>query len=596
MDVSIIIVNFNTKDLLRDCLNSIFHQAGDVDYRVIVVDNASIDGSPEMVKNEFPHVALIENSTNRGYAAACNQGMKVADGRYILLLNSDVLICDSAVEKTVRYADSHSQVGIVGCQVWESEDKIMMTCFRFPGITNLLLSTSGLSRLFKHNRLLGREKMQWWQRDSECQVDVVPGVFMLVRREAVEQVGLMDENYFFYSEEVDWCYRFSKAGWKTMFWPGARIIHIGGGAQSSKKTPEKSYVLLVKGKLIFFKKNRGFTSYLLARAIYLVQFVLKYCLWTAISITSLKRGANSEFRMQKRKALCALKFTAFGIEPGKSRAKFISFLLKKTINFVKFTIALAYSVYLSFVHRQGRRVIICYHGINKADVTGFMKQMAYIARKCHVVKPSMIKDAQMDGGKVLLAITFDDAFVSVRENALPVLKKYGLSAGVFVTTGCLGKPPNWPMADDCPDRDDIVMSEQQVKELDGDGFEILSHTISHSALTRVDDDRLQEELVDSQRELRRMIDREIVGISYPYGEYDSRVCDAARRAGYKFGFTVEPQMVNHSIDNLSIGRFSVSPKDGLFKFRLKVHGSYQAERYLRGLKRLFVRKSAATGV
>ena len=173
MDVSIIIVNFNTKDLLRDCLNSIFDQAGDVDYKAIVVDNASIDGSPEMVKNEFPHVTLIENSTNRGYAAACNQGMKVADGRYILLLNSDVLICDSAVEKTIRYADSHSQVGIVGCQVWESEDKIMMTCFRFPSITNLLLSTSGLSRLFKHNRLLGREKMQWWQRDSERQVDVV---------------------------------------------------------------------------------------------------------------------------------------------------------------------------------------------------------------------------------------------------------------------------------------------------------------------------------------------------------------------------------------------------------------------------------------
>jgi GT2 family glycosyltransferase/peptidoglycan/xylan/chitin deacetylase (PgdA/CDA1 family) len=596
VDVSIIIVNFNTKDLLRDCLSSIFTQAGNVDYKVIVVDNASIDGSPEMVKNVFPRVTLIENSENRGYAAACNQGMRIAEGKYILLLNSDVLICDSAIEKAVRYADSHPKVGIIGCQVWESEDKIMMTCFRFPNIIDLLLNASGLSRLFKHNNFFGRERMYWWKRDSERRVDVVPGVFMLVRHEAIDQVGLMDESYFFYSEEVDWCYRFSKAGWPTIFWPGARIIHVGGGAQSSKKTPEKSYVLLVKGKLRFFRKNRGFMSYLLARTIFLVQFILKYCFWTAISITSLKRGANSEFRMQKKKAWYALKFTAFGIEPGKSRPKFIGFLLKKSINFVKFLIALVYSAYLFFAHRQSRRVIICYHGIKKADVTGFMKQMAYIARKCCVVKPSMIKDAQVNGSKVLLSITFDDAFVSVRENALPVLKKYGLSAGVFVTTGCLGQPPNWSMAYDCPDRDDTVMSEQQVKELDNDGIEILSHTISHSTLTQVNDDKLQEELVGSQRELRRLIRREIPGISYPYGEYDPRVCDAARRAGYKFGFTIEPQMVNYSPDDMSIGRFSVSPKDGMLKFGLKVHGSYQAERYLRRLKRLFMRKPVAMGI
>lgn len=590
MDVSIIIISFNTKDLLRDCLTSIFNQAGDVDCKVIVVDNASIDGSPEMVKNAFPQVTLIENLTNRGYAAACNQGMRMADGRYILLLNSDVLICDSAVEKTVRYGDSHPKVGIIGCQVWESKDKIMMTGFCFPNITNLLLNVSGLSRLFKQNHFFGRERMQWWQRDSERRVDVVPGVFMLVRHEAIDQVGLMDEGYFFYSEEVDWCYRFSKAGWPTVFWPGARIIHVGGGAQSSKKTPEKSYVLLVKGKLRYFKKNRGFISYLLARAIFLVQFVFKYCFWTAASIRSTKSGANSEFRMQRRKAWCALKYTALGIEPGKGGPKFMGVLLKKTVNFVTFLIALAYSVYLFFAHRRGRRVILCYHGINKADVAGFMKQMAYVTRKCCVVKPSMIKDVHANGNKVLLAITFDDAFVSVRENALPVLKKYGLSAGVFVTTGCLGKPPNWSMAYDCPDRDDTAMSEQQVKDLNNDGFEILSHTISHSALTQVDDGRLQEELVDSQRELKRMIGREIIGISYPYGEYDARVCNAARRAGYKFGFTVEPRMVNCCTDNMSIGRFGVSPKDSMLKFGLKVHGSYQAERYLRRLKRLFVQK------
>jgi GT2 family glycosyltransferase len=297
---------------------SILTHAGDVDYKVIVIDNASEDGSSEMVKKSFPQVTLIENSENRGYAAACNQGMRIAVGKYVLLLNSDVLICDSSVEKTVNYADKRPQTAVVSCQVWESQDKIMMTCFRFPSITNLILSASGLSKLFMYNRVFGREWMRWWKRDSERQVDVVPGVFMLVRREAIDQVGLMDEEYFFYSEEVDWCYRFSKAGWTTMFWPGAKIIHVGGGAQSSKKTPEKSYVLLVKGKLCFFKKNHGFMSYLLARGIFIVLFGLKYCLWTVASITSGKREVNTVYRLERRKALWALKFTAFGIEPGKS--------------------------------------------------------------------------------------------------------------------------------------------------------------------------------------------------------------------------------------------------------------------------------------
>jgi peptidoglycan/xylan/chitin deacetylase (PgdA/CDA1 family) len=274
----------------------------------------------------------------------------------------------------------------------------------------------------------------------------------------------------------------------------------------------------------------------------------------------------------------------------------MSILLKKISNFIKFVIALAYSVYQSLTHGQSRHVIICYHGISKADVKDFMKQMAYIAKKCRVVKPSMIKDANVNENEVLLAVTFDDAFVSVRENALPILKKYGLTAGVFVTTGCLGKRPNWAMAYDCPDRGDTVMSEQQIKELVDDDIEVLSHAVTHSMLTQLDDERLQKELVDSQKELQRIVGREVPGISYPYGEYDARVCNAAKRAGYTFGYTVEPQVVNCSTDNMRIGRFSVSPKDSMFKFKLKVNGSYQAELYLRRFKRLFVRKSVAEAV
>jgi GT2 family glycosyltransferase/peptidoglycan/xylan/chitin deacetylase (PgdA/CDA1 family) len=589
MDVSIIIVNWNTKELLRDCLTSIFNQAGNVDYKVIVVDNGSIDGSPDMMKEAFPQVTLIENSENRGYAAACNQGIKIADGTYVLLLNSDTLICDSAVEKTVRYANEHPRVGIVGCQVWESQDKIMMTCFRFPSLTNVLLYASGLSKLFKYNHIFGRERMRWWRRDSERQVDVVTGVFMLVRREAIDQVGLMDEGYFFYSEEVDWCYRFAKAGWTRMFWPDARIIHVGGGAQSSRKVPEKAYVHLAKGKLRFFRKHRGFLCYLVARALLLVLFLLKYCLWTGASITTLKSGERAAHRVQRRKAWCALKFVAFGVEPGASAPKRGRFLFRAVADMATFTIALLYSFTFPFVRKQARRIIIFYHGVNETDVAGFTKQMAYLAKNCRVVRPSMIKDAHADGAGVLVAITFDDAFASVRENALPVLRKYDLPAGIFVATGHLGQKAGWAMACDCRDQGQVVMSEQQIAELSRGGFEVLSHTISHSALTQVDDERLEEELTESQRELQKMTGHAVSGISYPYGAHDARVREAARRAGYKFGFTVEPQMAHHAPDDMTIGRFKVSPTDNLITFRLKVNGGYEGITRLRRLKELWTR-------
>jgi GT2 family glycosyltransferase len=173
IDVSIIIVNWNTKDILRNCLKSVYEQAGAVEFEIIVVDNASSDGSPEMMRSDFPQVTLIANDSNRGYAAAMNQGMKVACGRYYLLLNSDIIICDGAIEKTVCYADGRQDAAVVGCQAREDGDKIHETCRQFPSLLNLLFDVSGLNRVFEKNRLFGRELMLWWPRDSEREVDVV---------------------------------------------------------------------------------------------------------------------------------------------------------------------------------------------------------------------------------------------------------------------------------------------------------------------------------------------------------------------------------------------------------------------------------------
>jgi GT2 family glycosyltransferase len=162
MDVSVIIVNWNTRDLLRSCLDSIYAQAGKYKFEIIVVDNASKDDSCEMVRQFFPEVILIANSTNKGYAGAVNKGLRIARGRYFLILNSDILICDSAIEKTISYANKHLEAAVVGCQVMEDNEKVHMTCRRFPSTLNLLLDTFGLNRIFRMNRFFGREYMWWW--------------------------------------------------------------------------------------------------------------------------------------------------------------------------------------------------------------------------------------------------------------------------------------------------------------------------------------------------------------------------------------------------------------------------------------------------
>jgi GT2 family glycosyltransferase len=316
LDVSIIIVNWNTRTILYDCIKAVYERAGDIEYEVIVIDNASTDGSPEMVRKQFPRVILIANDSNCGYAGGMNQGMKIASGRYYLLLNSDIIICDRAVEKTLRYIESHQKVAVVGCQVIDDSGEIQMSCFRFPSLLDLVLRAVGLSRLFKNNRFFGRESMAWWKRDTERKVDVVTGMFMFARREAVEKVGLMDENFFFYSEDVDWCYRFSLAGWENVFWHGAQAIHLHGGGQSSAMVRKKSFVEKQKNILLYFRKHKGLAACLLARMILSVLFVIRWIGWTVASLlTGPKNPLHEAYIDDRRLAWAGIKYYLFGLGP-----------------------------------------------------------------------------------------------------------------------------------------------------------------------------------------------------------------------------------------------------------------------------------------
>lgn len=311
LDVSVVIVSWNTREVLRGCLQSIFDQTQDAAFEIYVIDNNSHDGSADMVRAEFPTVRLIANAQNRGFAAGCNQGIREASGRYLLLLNPDTIVLDDAISRCVRYADLHADIGVVGCQVLENEHRIQRTGFTFPTPWNEFLALSGLSRLFPHSHLFGRPEIGWWDRKSEYDVDVVAGMFMLVRRKAVAQVGLLDESFFVYSEETDWCYRFAQAGWRRVFTPHARIIHLDGGDKSTSQVSIKMFVQMQKSSLIYHRKNAGPAAWLLVKAIYIASNSIRMIAWFVLSTV------NHDSRNRRRSAAAgaALLYHILGIEP-----------------------------------------------------------------------------------------------------------------------------------------------------------------------------------------------------------------------------------------------------------------------------------------
>lgn len=276
-DVSIIIVAWNVRDLLYDCLDSIYKETKGIEFEVIYIDNASKDGSVEMVREHFPKTIIIQNTHNKGFVLANNQGLEIAKGRYALLLNSDTVVLNNAIAKTIAFADTHPEAAVVGCRVLNPDKTLQPTCFMFPSILNLLLSSTYLYKIFPKSNFFGRELMTWWDRNDTREVYAVTGCYMLVRKEAIDQIGFLDERYFIYAEETDWCYRFKKNGWKILFTPEAKIIHYGG--QTTKKMTREFKLQFYGSILIFMKLHRSKLTFPFARLIISIFFFLRIPYW-----------------------------------------------------------------------------------------------------------------------------------------------------------------------------------------------------------------------------------------------------------------------------------------------------------------------------
>jgi GT2 family glycosyltransferase len=237
IDVSIVIVSFNTIDVTRECLAHVRKHAAAVRHEVLVVDNASDDGSADMVAAEFPEAHLIRSDENRGFAGGNNPAMKIARGRYILLLNSDAFLAGGALEKTIRYLDDHPNIGVLGCKLTDPDGTMQASARMLPGPVNKILHITGLAARFPGSKFFGRVDYTWWDHSEPRTVGWVVGAFFLIRRETMANIGVLDERYFLYFEEIDYCLTARRAGWEVVFYPHAEIVHIGG--QSTVRVPGK---------------------------------------------------------------------------------------------------------------------------------------------------------------------------------------------------------------------------------------------------------------------------------------------------------------------------------------------------------------------
>lgn len=237
IELSVIIVSWNTKDLLRRCLEALKQEIADIDAEVFVVDNNSADGSADMVAKEHAWAKLIANDANLGFAKANNQAMKIAQGSYILLLNPDTEVQPGSIQTLLKFLPERRQAAIVAPQLLNSDGSIQRSCRAFPTFLNMLYELVGLSKFFPNVQTFRAYKMLDWNHDDERQVDQPEGACLLLRRKVIEEVGTLDEGFFMLFEEVDWCYRIKKAGWQIWFTPHAKVIHHYGQSIKQVKVP-----------------------------------------------------------------------------------------------------------------------------------------------------------------------------------------------------------------------------------------------------------------------------------------------------------------------------------------------------------------------
>jgi GT2 family glycosyltransferase len=302
-DVTLSIVNTNNRELLQKCLETIAATLKRTTYEIIVVDNASEDGSAEMVATSFPTARLIRNPTRQGYGASHNRAVAQARGRYVLVLNEDMEMLPNAVDAMVEEADSIPELGALGCRILNPDRSLQHSCFRFPTLAQELFEAAfPYTLIFPTSGV--RSKMYGWPHHERRDVDIVVGCCMLVPRSVIDRIGAFDPAYFVYSEEHDWCKRMKNAGLRVAFTPNAEMIHYGG--QTSKRMSLRMALVQLESRTRYFSKHHGALSALALRVIMAFGASLRAAGWGARLLLS--RSAEGVASTKFNEYWASLKF------------------------------------------------------------------------------------------------------------------------------------------------------------------------------------------------------------------------------------------------------------------------------------------------
>ncbi|MCK5925335.1 MAG: glycosyltransferase family 2 protein, partial [Methylococcales bacterium] len=310
--VSIVIVNFNAGDLICNCIASIIRETTTSDYEIIVVDNDSSDDSVDKIKQQFPSVHLIETGLNAGFAAGNNVGFKAATGDYVLVLNPDTEIINAAIDQTIIYMDNNSDVGALGCKVLGDDNEHQPSLLRFPTLLSIFINTFIPYSLMLKLNCLDRFHYDKIDLNSAQDVEVIVGCFMLVPRIVIQEVGGMDDDFFMFCEEVEWCWRITQAGKKIHYTPDNTIMHYEGGCSSLLSF--RKTLLMTKGTLIFFKKTQGAVTAVIANLLMIFREMSRVCIGVLYKVIRPEKERETQFLKRSWINLIYLAQHLIGIE------------------------------------------------------------------------------------------------------------------------------------------------------------------------------------------------------------------------------------------------------------------------------------------
>lgn len=307
--LSIVIVTWNAKKYARECLTSLRQQCADLGAEIIVVDNASSDGTPELIREEFPEVRLIEAGANLGFAKGNNVGIRNSRGKYLALVNSDVNVPNGCLAAMLEKMEQESTIGVLGPRMRIPDGRVGRSYMRFPTVWNWFCRALALDSLFRNAGLFGGFLMTDFDNTRTADVDVLNGWFWMVRREALDKVDLLDERFFMYGEDIDWCRRFHQEGWRVVYFAGAEALHYGGA--SSSNAPVRFYIEMQRANIDYYRKtceNR------LRRAAFIsvtwLHHAIRFLGYTAVFLLKQSQRSEAAFKMKRSKA-CMLWLMGF---------------------------------------------------------------------------------------------------------------------------------------------------------------------------------------------------------------------------------------------------------------------------------------------